>query len=110
VEVSKRLGRLQWTCEDVEEGCGGDADQRWGEICWLDLAQGWATALCEARRMVHGGPGSTAMDSSVRTPDSPAGATWSSGWARARSRQSEVMTTPGASFISLAQIQKYITP
>jgi hypothetical protein len=46
----------------------------------------------------------------VHTPDSPAGATWSNGWARWRSHQSAAMTTPGASFISLAQIQKYITP
>jgi hypothetical protein len=50
VEVSKRLGRLQWSCEDVEEGCGGDADQRWGKLGRLDLAQGRAAALCEARR------------------------------------------------------------
>jgi hypothetical protein len=39
VEVSKRLGRLQWSCEDVEEGCGGVADQRWGELGRFDLAQ-----------------------------------------------------------------------
>jgi hypothetical protein len=34
----------------VEEGCGGDADQRWGELGRLDLAQGQAEAVCEARR------------------------------------------------------------
>jgi hypothetical protein len=44
------------------------------------------------------------------TPERHGDDTWSSGWARARSRQSTVMTTPGADFISFAQIQKFITP
>jgi hypothetical protein len=45
-----------------------------------------------------------------RTPERHGDDTWSSGWARARSRQSTVMTTPGAGFISFTQIQKCITP
>jgi hypothetical protein len=43
----------------------------------------------------------------VRTPEVSGNDAW---LARVRSRQSAAMTTPGAGFISFAQIQKCITP
>jgi hypothetical protein len=62
VEVRKRLGRLQWSCEDVEEGCGGDADQRWGELGRFDLAQGRAERHCVMEKLTRKIEGEEAVE------------------------------------------------